>query len=206
MDPLLADEEARAAIDGVAFHPYRGDPAVMSRYEKLYPDMPLYSTEKTIHDPAGMDEMLRQLRHGARSYILWSFFEDTYGGPHQLIGTAFSYAKSRKGTPTISMVHNHPADGDDWDTSGAYGMFAQFSKFLRRGMRRIDCSYGHAKWVTAAAFQADDGAVATVVVNQTGTDQSFVLRCGSKALGCTVPPCPPPPISSPRTRPCPTAA
>lgn len=187
VDPLLADGEVRAAIDGVAFHPYRGDPAVLSKYDELYPEMPLYSTEKTVHGPGGMDEMLRQLRHGARCYILWSFFEDTYGGPHQLIGTAFKYSQCRKGQPTISMVHSDPVDGDDWDTSGDFGLFAQFSRFLQRGMRRIGCSYGHKKWVTATAFQGEDGHTAVVAVNQTGTAQSFLLRCGGKALGCAIP-------------------
>ncbi len=187
VDPLLADDEARAVIDGVAFHPYRGDPAVMSKYEEKYPNIPLYSTEKTIHDPAGMDEMLRQLRHGARCYILWSFFEDTFGGPHQLIGTAFQYNKSRLGTNGISMIHNDPLNADQWGTSGAYGLFAQFSKFLKRGMRRIACTYGHEKWVTATAFQDGGGQIAAVIVNQTNAAQSFVLRCGGKALGCSIP-------------------
>ncbi len=141
--PLLADPEVRAAIDGVAFHPYRGDPAELSRFGALYPDMPLYSTEKTVFDPAGMDELLRQLRHGARCYILWSFFEDSYGGPHQLAGNAFKYEKSRRGQPNAAIINNHPSDGDDWQTGGSYGLFAQFSKFLKRGMRRIDCTYGH---------------------------------------------------------------
>ena len=149
VDPLLADHEVRSAIDGVAFHPYRGDPAVLSKYERLYPNMPLYSTEKTVFDPAGMDELLRQLRYGARCYILWSFFEDSYGGPHQLAGTAFKYNMSRRGMPNAGLINNHPADGNDWQTGGSYGLFAQFSKFLRRGMRRIGCSYGHKKWITA---------------------------------------------------------
>ena len=37
------------------------------------------------------------------------------------------------------------------------------------------------------AFQNDEGRIAVVTVNQTGTDQSFVLRCGAKALDCAVP-------------------
>ncbi len=187
VDPLLSDDEARRAIDGVAFHPYRGDPAVLAKYETLYPDMPLYSTEKTVSDPAGMDELLRQLRYGARCYILWSFFEDSYGGPHQLAGAVFDYKTPRRGRPSASLINNDPADGNDWQTGGSYGLFAQFSKFLRRGMRRIGCGYGHPRWVTAAAFQDGDGTIAVVTVNQTGADQNFVLRCGGKALGCAVP-------------------
>ncbi len=186
VDPLLADAEARRAIDGVAFHPYRGDPAVLSKYEKLYPELPLYSTEKTVSDPAGMDELLRQLRFGARCYILWSFFEDSYGGPHQLAGTVFSYQTPRRGRASASLINNDPADGNDWQTGGSYGLFAQFSKFLRRGMRRIACDYGDPRWVTATAFQEGNGRIAVVTVNQTGADQRFTLRCGGKALGCVL--------------------
>ena len=187
VDPLLRDEEVRSAIDGVAFHPYRGDPAVLAKYTAMYPDMPLYSTEKSVYDPAGMDELLRQLRFGARCYILWSFFEDSYGGPHELAGSALKYTASRRGAANEGLINNHPADGDDWQTGCSYGLFAQFSKFLRRGMRQIECSYGHPKWITAAAFQDGDGSIALVAVNQSGADQSFALHCGGKALCCGVP-------------------
>ncbi len=180
VEPLLRDAAARAVIDGIAFHPYRGDPAVMDHYAERWPDMPMYSTEKTIADPAGMDEMLRQLRHGARSYILWNFFTDEYGGPHQLAGNPFAYNHLDEKT----TLYNRVQDADHWEATGAYGLFAQFSKYLRRGMRRVACTYGHPKWVTATAFQAEDGQIAVVVVNQTKQVQRFRLQCGAWAADC----------------------
>ena len=187
VDPMLADDEARAVIDGVAFHPYRGYPSVMDRFQKKYPEMPLYSTEKTIYDAEGMDEMLQQFQHGTRSYILWSFFEDVYGGPHQLAGQPFVYPEP---LPPLrrTPIYNHPLNADDWRMAASYGMFAQFSKYLKRGMRRIGCTYGHAKWVTTTAFQDEaTGEIAVVAVNQTGTSQSFNLRCGGKVLAAGLP-------------------
>lgn len=187
VDPMLADDEARAVIDGVAFHPYRGYPCVMDRFQKKYPDMPLYSTEKSIYDTAGMDELVQQLRYGTRSYINWSFFEDLYGGPHQMAGQPFVYTEPREPLKR-TMIYNHPLHADQWGVSPGYGLFAQFSRYLKRGMRRIGCTYGHKKWVTATAFQEEStGEIALVVVNQTGTSQSFDLRCGSKVLAAGLP-------------------
>ncbi len=185
VDPLLADEEAYAVIDGIAFHPYRGDPAVMDRYAAQYPEMPMYSTEKTVADPAGMDEMLRQLRHGSRSYVLWNFCTDEYGGPHMLAGNPFPYNRLDPNTSICVPLK----DPEHWEKTGAYGMFAQFSRYLKRGMRRIDCTYGHPRWITAVAFQAEDGTVAVVAVNQTERTQEFRLQCSNKAAACSIPAC-----------------
>lgn len=184
VDPLLRDAEARAVIDGIAFHPYRGDPAVMDRYTAAYPDMPLFSTEKTVADPAGMDELLRQLRHGARSYVLWNFCTDEFGGPHQLAGNPFPYNQLDPKTSICVPLQ----DAEQWEKTGAYGLFAQFSKYLKRGMRRIDCTYGHKRWITATAFMAEDRSAAVVTVNQTAQEQSFRLQYGGLAADCCIPP------------------
>lgn len=186
VDPMLADAEARAAIDGVAFHPYRGDPAVMGRIWREDPDMPMYSTERTIYTVSEMGEMLDQLRNGARSYIHWVFFSDEYGGPHQNQGQPFLYQDPPpvELRPTLTNCYH---DADRWTKNPSWGMFAQFSRFLRRGMTQVDCTYGHKKWVTAVAFRHEGGEIAVVAVNETGTGQSFSLRCGDSVLPVALP-------------------
>ena len=183
VDPLLADPQARSAFDGVAFHPYRGDPRVLEKVTREHPDMPLYSIEKTVSDPAGMDEVLRQLRYGARCYLMWSFLQDNYGGPHQLIGTPFKYLRDTRKGVLYSMVD----DPDDWRISASYGLFGIFSRYIRRGMRCCDSKYGHAKWLTQAAFADEDGNIASILVNQTGTSQKCTLRVGRLAQTVCVP-------------------
>lgn len=183
VDPLLKDADARAAIDGVAFHPYRGDPKVLEKYVREYPDVPLFSIEKTVSTPDGMDELLRQLRFGAQSYLLWSFVQDNYGGPHQLIGTPFKYLRDTRQGIIYSMVDN----ADDVRISASYGLFGAFSKFIRRGMRLADSKYGHAKWLTQVAFSDDEGNITSVIVNQTGNTQNCAIRVGSREQTVTVP-------------------
>ncbi len=183
VDPLLADPEACDAIDGMAFHAYRGDPCILAKYTRENPDLPLYSIEKTVSDPAGMDEVLRQLRYGARCYLLWSFLQDNYGGPHQLTGTPFKYLRdTRKG-----VIYNMVNAPDDWRISSSYGLFGIFSKFVRRGMRLCDSKYGHAKWLTQAAFTDDAGNITSVLVNQTNSEQQCTMRVGSYARKVCIP-------------------
>lgn len=183
VDPLLADEDARKAIDGVAFHPYRGDPKVLAKYVRDYPDVPLYSIEKTVSTPEGMDELLRQLRYGAQSYLLWSFVQDNYGGPHQLLGTPFKYLRDTRQGIIYSMIN----DPDDWRISASYGLFGMFSKYIKRGMCQAGSKYGHAKWLTQVAFSDDEGNIVSVIVNQTAASQYCTIRVGSREQLICVP-------------------
>ena len=184
VDPLLKDAAARRAIDGIAFHAYRGDPQVLERYAREAPDLPLHSIEKTVSDPAGMDEVLRQLRYGARSYLLWSFLQDNYGGPHQLVGGPFKYLNETRRGAVYCMVD----DPDEWHTSAAYGLFGIFGRYVRRGMRAVGSKYGHRRWITQAAFADGAGNIVSVLVNQTQEAQRCVVRTGNLERPLTLPP------------------
>ena len=184
VDPLLKDETARRAIDGIAFHAYRGDPQVLERYTREAPDLPLHSIEKTVSDPAGMDEVLRQLRFGARSYLLWSFLQDNYGGPHQLVGGPFKYLNETRKGAVYCMVDNP----DEWHISAAYALFGVFSRFVRRGMRVVSSKYGHRRWITQASFADETGNIVSILVNQTREPQRCILRTGCLEGALTVPP------------------
>ncbi|MBQ4227868.1 MAG: hypothetical protein II697_06645, partial [Clostridia bacterium] len=183
VDPLLSDSAARAAFDGVAFHAYRGDPRVLEKYTRQYPELPLYSIEKTVSDPAGMDEVLRQLRYGARCYLLWSFLQDNYGGPHQLLGAPFKYLKETR----MGMMYNMINAPDDVRTSASYGLFGIFGRFVRRDMRFCPSKYGHKKWLTHAAFADASGSITSILINQTDRAQSCTLRVGNKAQRLLIP-------------------
>ncbi|MGI6672552.1 MAG: glycoside hydrolase family 30 beta sandwich domain-containing protein [Christensenellales bacterium] len=184
VDPLLKDMDARKAIDGLAFHSYRGDPKVLSQYTRNYPDLPLHCIEKTVNDPSGMDEVLRQLRYGARSYLMWSFIQDNYGGPHQLLGGPFKYLKETKMGVIYSMIDNP----DDWRISASYGLLGIFSKFIKRGMQLALSKYGHSKWLSQAAFVDENGDVVSIIVNQTNEAQQCNVRIGNKGQYLIVPP------------------
>jgi O-glycosyl hydrolase len=176
VEPLLADKEALAALDGVAFHDYGGSPKEMGRLKQMHPSVPFYMTERLITTVADMDNYVQELRNGARSYLQWTTMSDEYGGPHQFIGRPFIYGKPLDKS-RLPFIYNMLDDPDDWRKAPSYGLYAQFTKFLKRGMLRAGCTGGHKQWITAAAF-CEDGRIAVVAVNQTEEAQDFTLRIG----------------------------
>ncbi|MCL2665485.1 MAG: hypothetical protein FWE82_07730, partial [Defluviitaleaceae bacterium] len=185
--PLLEDAEARAAFDGVAFHDYGGSPEVMGELARKYPDIPFYMTERFIASVSDMDNLVQQLRNGAQSYIQWKTMTDEYSGPHQFLGRPFIYRRPTR-QEYLPFVYNMKDDADDWRKAPSYGLYAQFTKFLRRGMKRVDCTGGCREFITAAAFADDKRKIVLVAVNQTDAEQPFTLRIGGAEAALVMPP------------------
>jgi hypothetical protein len=177
--PLLDDPAARAAIGGIAFHDYGGDPEPsMGVLHRENPSLPFYATERTILSAAGLSRLVRQLRAGARCYNQWTTISDEFGGPHQFLGNSFVY---RDPLPEArrNFLYVPRDDASDFRRSPAWGLFGQFTRHLRPGMVRIDCTGGDDGWVRAVAFRDDaTGEIAVVTVNATDSAQAFTLRCG----------------------------
>ncbi|MGI6315566.1 MAG: glycoside hydrolase family 30 beta sandwich domain-containing protein [Christensenellales bacterium] len=186
VEPMLADEAARKALDGVAFHDYGGSPEEMGRLQAMYPEIPFYMTERRISSVSEMNNMVEQFQNGSRSYIQWTTMTDEYGGPHQYIGIAAPYRNPRPETQR-TFIWNLRDDPDTWSTSPAWGLYGQFTKFLRRGARRVDCTPGCRKWVKAIAWQEESGRIAVTVVNENPDAQVFTLRCGSLEAALELP-------------------
>lgn len=191
VEPMLADPAGRAALDAVAFHDYGGSPEEMGRLAAMYPDVPFYMTERCIESVPEMNNLVQQLRNEARSYIQWTTMTDEMGGPHQYLGHARPWnpaAGYKAGIGRKTFVFNLLDTPDRWFKAPSYYIYGQFTKYLRRGMVRVDCTGGDASWVTAAAF-ADEkiGEIACVLVNQTGRAQSLTLRCAGFEAPLTLP-------------------
>lgn len=187
VEPMLADNRIRQAIDGVAFHDYGGSPTVMEQLHRTYPEIPFYMTERTIHTVPEMDHLLQQLRCGACSYIQWSTLSDEYGGPHQFLGQPFRYDHPRR-AEELGILYHLKEEPDRWFYTPGYGLYGQFTKFLRPGMVRVESTAGHKQWVTSVAFRdPGDGHIALFLVNQTDTAQPVTLLCGSQQMDFLVP-------------------
>ncbi|MFF5079115.1 carbohydrate-binding protein [Actinoplanes sp. NPDC000266] len=73
---IFNDPATRRAADGIAFHPYWGDPAVMrDAYEEF--GKPVHMTETSDLNPA---TVLNYFRLNASSYTLWAQATDQTGG------------------------------------------------------------------------------------------------------------------------------
>ena len=189
--PMLEDEDCRKALDAVAFHDYGGDPFVMGKLTEEYPDIPFYMTERTILSVPEMNNFIGELRNGARAYLQWTTMSDEYGGPNVSGGNPFVYdprfagSKSRHRGNFFTTLRSDPKA---LNRGPGYGLYGQFTKYLRRGMVRVDSSYGDRSWITTVAFKDEnDGHIAVAVVNQTNSEQSFNLRCGGAEAALTQP-------------------
>ena len=186
--PMLEDEECRKALDAVAFHDYGGDPYVMSELIKEYPDVPFYMTERTILSVTDMNNLLRELRNGARSYLQWTTMSDEFGGPHVYGGNPFVYGGRRRMPGRDNFFTTLRKDPKALTKNASFGIYGQFTKYFQRDMVRVDSSYGDRAWVTTVAFQDQkDGHIAVVVLNETDDEQSFVLRCGGAEASLSQP-------------------
>ena len=180
--PMLADDEARAALDAVAFHDYGGDPFVMGKLCEEYPDIPFYMTEKTVLHTFEINMFVKELRNGARGYLQWTTMSDEVGGPHVAGGNPFvygpslNYAWGRKRGNFFTVQRDDPKA---LSRGPGYGLYGQFTKYIKRGMVRVDSTYGDTKWISTVAFMDQkDGHIVLVAVNDTEETQSFVIRCG----------------------------
>lgn len=185
--PMLEDEELRKAIDGVAFHDYGGDPFVMEDLYKQYPDMNFYLTERTITSVPEMDNLVRELRAGGRSYAQWTTMSDEYGGPHVFKGEAFVYGEKQP-TPMSrrNFLYNLREEPDALFRGPSYGIYGTFTRFIHPGMVRVHSTYGAGDWVTGVAFKDEtSGKIVLITVNRTESAQPVTVRCGGGAASFT---------------------
>lgn len=163
---IFADRAALAAVDGVAFHDYAGDPSAMSAIQAAYPGMDMLFTEKALWGVAGVDRAAQYFRNGARSYVSWVTLLDQNGGPNR----GPNSEKPRR------FVRSLAGDGTEYWPTAEYFLFSLYSRFVPAGAVRIDSTYGSTDTVTTVAFADPDGTMATVVVNQTSTAKQFALE------------------------------
>ena len=168
----LDDPDVRRYVNGVAFHPYVGEPAMMSKVHAAHPEKPLYFTEGSTdyNDPHYQDD--------------WTKWAGTYTAVLQnwcSAAVAWNMATDEKGKPNIGP---YPCGGiltinpraQEIIRSGQYWAMAHFSKVLRRGARRIE-SQSTAASLAHIAFENPDGKKITVLTN-TGAARNVEVKMG----------------------------
>ncbi|MBC8061795.1 MAG: glycoside hydrolase family 3 C-terminal domain-containing protein [Clostridiaceae bacterium] len=171
--PILNSDNG---VDGIAYHPYGGEPTAMSQLHALYPNIPAYLTERSLWGTKGADEIARYFRNYASSYNAWVTMLDSNQSPMQWVGT-----------PDPTMFVRDANIPDSYWACPEYYIEAQFSKFVRPGAVRVDSNYGSTDTVTNVSFKNPDGTIATIVINQTNREQTFkILNHGTQILA-TIP-------------------
>jgi glucosylceramidase len=171
---LTAD--ARASVDGIAFHDYAGDPSAMATVKATYPDKDVLMTERSVWGTAGADRIVQYFRNQATLYEGWVSMLDQNRSPERW-----------SGSPDPTMLVQSPSSPDTFWKLPDYNMIAQFSKFVQAGAKRVSTGYGSTGSVTDVAFVNPDNSLVTVVVNQTSANQTFTLRAGTQQFTSTLP-------------------
>lgn len=178
----LEDANFRKYAGGVAWHGYVGEAHKMSTVHDAFPDVPMYWTEggPDITDP-----------NYALDWTKWGkSFTSSLRNWCEAI-TAWNLALDEEGKPNIGPF---PCGGvvtiDKKDKSirksGQYWALAHFSKFVKRGAKRIS-SEAKLDGVEHVAFENKDGQRVAVITNS-GTARSVSLQDGDSKVELSLEP------------------
>ncbi|MFE4712239.1 glycoside hydrolase family 30 beta sandwich domain-containing protein [Paenibacillus sp. NPDC056722] len=170
---VLDNAAANAAIEGVAFHDYSGDPTAMTAVRNTYPSKSMQMTERAVWGTGGADRMAQYFRNWSGSYTNWVTMLDQNIQPEKWTGT-----------PGPTMLIQSTSNRNTYWVAPEVNFIGQYAKFVKPGAKRIDSNYGSAATVTNVAFLNPDNSIVTVVINQTSSAKSFkILSEGQQLLG-----------------------
>ena len=182
----LSDPSVYAAVDGIAWHGYVGDPSAMTRVHEAFPEKNAYWTEggPDVNQPDYQtdftnwaDQFNGILNNWARSITAWNVALDEKGKPD--IGP-FSCG----GVITIENASHRIT------RSGQYWAFAHYSQHVRRGARVFATNAvgdtGVGSTVSHSGFRNRDGSYVVVLANK-GAERQIQFLVKEQALVVDVP-------------------
>ncbi len=171
---VLDDETAKAAVDGIAFHPYLGTVDAMSKLHAAHPDKSIHFTEKSRKEIDDADKIIQDFRNWAESATMWASIGDGNG-------TGCAHHKFTH-CPVIVKSETDYILGDE------VFIFGHFARFIHNGARRIESEYGSKETVTNVCYRNPDESLVAVVCNQTSEQQNFELAYGDAMISSSLPP------------------
>ncbi|MEV6385178.1 ricin-type beta-trefoil lectin domain protein [Streptomyces sp. NPDC051773] len=163
---LMANQAARDAVYGTAWHCYRNDLRNMTTVHNSFPDKRLYESECSTGPgiaPMNAAQLaLESTFNWANGVLLWNLALDTAGGPKMGVG-----CEKCTGLVTVDQ-----ATGKATYTNNYYQL-GQFSKFVVPGATRIGYSDGGNVW--AQAYENPDGGQVLVAHNNNSSSTAFTV-------------------------------
>jgi glucosylceramidase len=172
----LETPDVRKYTNAVAWHGYVGDPQWIGRVQNAFPGVEMYWTEggpnyqlsEYSREWAKWGETFTSiLTNCCRSITVWTLASDETGRPY--VGAGVS------GVGGAMLINSRT---HETSYSGMFWALGQFSKFIRRGAKRID-SQGELSGVSHCAFENPDGSLTVVITNQ-GAERLCELAVGDK--------------------------
>lgn len=177
----MNDVQLRQYCNSLAWHGYHEDgPHLVGLVHEAHPDVNHYFTEFNtfLFGPDYLNDWARwgrniagAVRNHCRSYTLWNVALDEQGKPN--IGPFPCGGVVTINSQTHEVVR-----------SGGYWGLAHFSKYVKRGAKRID-SRGELDDVTHVAFKNPDGQYVVVIAN-TGAARSVAIECNGNVADVAI--------------------
>jgi glucosylceramidase len=174
----LETPDVRKYTNAVAWHGYVGRPQWIRRVQNAFPEVEMYWTEggPDYRSPDYTSEWARWgetftsiVKNCCRSLTVWTLASDENGRPY--------VGGSPTGLGGAMLIHSKT---HKITYSGMFRALAHFSKFVRRGSKRID-SQGELAGLFHCAFENPDGSLAVVLTNQSA-ERPCELRLGTKVV------------------------
>jgi len=178
---VLNDNTANPYVDGSAFHLYLGDISALSTVQAAFPNKNLYFTEQATFSTGTFagdlnwhvtNLIVGATRNWSRNVLEWNLASDANYGPHTSGGCSTCQGAVTIGSST-SFTRNV-----------SYYIIAHASKFVKPGAVRIASDASTS--LPNVAFKNTDGSKVLIVLNSSGTTQTFNIKFNSKIITSTI--------------------
>lgn len=179
---ILADPQAKAMVDGTAFHLYAGDISALSQVHQAHPDKNVYFTEQWTSSTGDFGQdlkwhikqvMIGSMRNWSKIALEWNLANDPQFKPHTPGGCS-----QCKGALTI--------DGNQVERNVSYYIIAAFSKFVPPGSIRIESNL--LTQLPNVAFETPQGNLVVIVLNESAKTEKFAIQTAEKTIGTSLSP------------------
>jgi glucosylceramidase len=166
---VLDDPDAGKYISRLAVHGYDWDKfSSLTELHERYPDLPVWMTEicyvkmpvyEFTDGEVWGNMIINDLKNWVSGWIYWNMILDQQGGPW--------LTSPQHGDPDNN--HQHPVviinrDNKEVTYTGLYYYLAHFSKFIKPGAYRINCT-GGVPQLNFVGFRNIDGTIVINVIN-----------------------------------------
>ncbi|WP_433349871.1 carbohydrate-binding protein [Micromonospora sp. CA-111912] len=183
-DGSVTGKQVSRATDGIAFHPYWGDPRVMrDAYEQT--GKPVHLTETSDLSPA---TVLSYFRLDASSYVMWAQTTDQDGGTLHWTPSRdnnIDWAEVGRTTKWPNRLVKVNTSTQDFTVRDELYQLGQFSKYLNREHVRVESS-ATSGGVSNVVYRDKDNFVA-VLGNSNGAPATTRVVLADRSFVVTVP-------------------
>jgi glucosylceramidase len=172
----MDDRCVKEACAGIAWHPYDGHPEMISWFRKQHPECENHWTEggivpldlANIFKKFGIGDIaagfISAIKNGIQSITVWNLALDASGYPN--IGPFAC-------TGTVEIAR----DGSAYKYAEEFYALVHFSKYIKRGARRLEINHDFVpRNFEAAAFVNPDGGRVVLIANTDKFDSTLILK------------------------------